>query len=89
MPGKQVNIDGPAKWEGVMTHIIREAPAELAAGDVIDAEVVDDEEDPLECHEREEAQKRRAQWESEARDRAREELVRFERPQRGSANPPH
>lgn len=78
VPGKQVNVDGPAKWEGVLTHIIRDAPAELTAGEVIDAEVVDDGEDPLERHEREEAEKRAAQRDS-LRDQNRQELVNLER----------
>lgn len=92
VPGKQVNIDGPAKWEVTLDAIIRHVPAELTAGDVIDAEVLEDEDDALARHDFEEAEKRRAAYVAEERDRNRDELVKFEpRPmnRRGSADPPH
>lgn len=79
VPGKTVNIEGEAKWEIAMTQIIREIPAELAAGEVVDADVIEDEEDLLAQHDREEAEKRRQAWEESARDRAREELPNFMR----------
>lgn len=92
IPGKSVNIDGPAPWEITLKGIIREVPAELAAGDVIDAEVIEDDEDPLERHEREEADRRRAAYDAAARDRARADLLQFsdrrEAQRVGSAEPP-
>ena len=92
VPGKTVNIDGKAQWEIAMTQIIREVPAEIASGDVIDADVVEDDEDLLAQHEREEAEKRRAEFEAQSRDRARAELPNFmQHAERrvGSAQPPH
>ncbi|WP_162564294.1 MULTISPECIES: hypothetical protein [Microbacterium] len=96
VPGKTVNIDGKAKWELMLipgeAGIIREVPAELAAGDVIDADVIEDDDDPLERHEREEAAKHRAAYEADARDRARAELPqiseRRDAQRVGSAEPP-
>lgn len=43
VPGKTVNVDGPAKWEGVMEHIIRLAPEEELLE--LEATVVDDEDE--------------------------------------------
>ncbi|MGZ0068089.1 hypothetical protein [Microbacterium arborescens] len=72
-------------WEIALKGIIREAPEEI-----VDAEVVEDEADALERHEREEADRRRIAEEEAARDRARAELPQFpiERTRRGSAEPP-
>ncbi len=92
VPGKQVNIDGKAKWEVTIAEIIREAPAELTG--VVDAEVVEDDEDEdaLARHEREEAERRRIALKEQERDRARAALPqigeRREAHRVGSAEPP-
>lgn len=92
VPGKQVNIDGKAKWEIAIAEIIREAPAELTG--VVDAEVVevDETEDALARHEREEAERRRIAHKEQERDRARTALPqiseRREAHRVGSAEPP-
>lgn len=88
IPGKTVNIDGPAPWEVAFTHIIREVPAELTEGDVIDADVLEeDEEDALARHDREEAAKREAAWRAEEKARARAELPDL-RDRRRTIDPP-
>lgn len=92
VPGKQVNIDGKAKWEIAIAEIIREAPAELTG--VVDAEVVEDNEteDALARHEREEAERRRIALKEQERDMARAALPqigeRREAHRVGSAEPP-
>ncbi|MEW1834529.1 hypothetical protein [Microbacterium sp. NPDC079995] len=70
VPGKAVNIEGPARWEGTMTHIIKELPPDL----VLEAEVIVDEQAE---YEREKARQRESdERESRAqeRDRARAAL---------------
>lgn len=73
VPGKVVNVDGPPRWEGVMTHIITNLPE----GDVIDAEVVEEDEEAR--YERE--KRRQREIEEQAQREQQRDLARAELPQ--------
>lgn len=92
VPGKAVNVEGPARWEGIITHVIKELPEDQ----VLEAEVVDEEAES-EREKRRQREREEQAARERARDLARDALPQIVPPSRsderasvriGSADPP-
>lgn len=82
VPGKtNIHVEGPPLWEQLLTPQDGQIPIlrQIQPGDIEDAEVVDDGENELERHEREEAERRQQAYREGERDRARAALPHIPR----------